>query len=447
MSDVRVVRLLVAVAMATGVAVAPGTGFAAGGPCRAIETAPGGWSAGPLPPPPSLPSVTTPKLAAMTVVGQDPAVAVATDGIAVYRTTDGGCTWKTTYTLGPADYDSVGGDASAYSITNIANGHDQRPAGKQDVYLALSPNSLNAFSLVTLFGFAPPELFAVSHDGGQSFAIETPQPTTTNPLVPECLSAPSTFLAAPTDSKTLYMLCGAGAGQQIVESELAPGAMTMYRSTDSGLSWTLIGLPYWTASLNSAWFAAGVHKDELWIGGYSVIGEHIYLTVWRSTTGGKTWTALVPDRNPVVGGTAFSVVLLGIDSAPGAGFGQIVAFSSAGTYVSADSGKHWRRMRAVTFSNGSRPPAAGFFLHHVLYILFAGEIACKGEPVLVRYPKPTAKPVASAFPLKWGVYASWATDATFAVVGHGLVALGVANFCQSEAGGAANSKLLSLRVR
>jgi hypothetical protein len=88
---------------------------------------------------------------------------------------------------------------------------------------------------------------------------------------------------------------------------------------------------------------------------------------------------------------------------------------------------------------------AAFFLQHTLYALYAGQIACKGDAVLVRYPKPTSKPVVVSYPTKWGTYAGWANDATFAVASHGAVATGLARFCSGD-GTTTTPKLLTLRT-
>lgn len=441
---------VVAVAVLAGVGFAPGTGLAAGGQCRGIESAAGGWSVGPLPDTPSLPGVAPEPIIATSSIGSDPTVELATDGTAVFRTTDGGCNWHTVFTLGPIDY-YEGVLLSGYSVTSIANGHDARPANQQDVYLALSPNPLNAFTLVTLFGAAPPELVAASHDGGTTFTIVQPQPSAANPIVPECISSPALFVVPPTDGHTIYLQCSGGLAQTVADEALTGGGYPMYRSTDGGLSWNLIGLPAPPSyGSNAHWLVPGVHKNELWMVGYwtsTTTPSHNYLAVWRSVDAGTTWARLLPDAKPLSSSGSATAAVLAVDTAPGAGWGQVAVYNSLGTYLSADDGKHWRRLRAVTFTNGSRPPAAGFFLRHVLHVLYAGEISCKGQPVIVRYPTAAARPVSVPFPSKWGIYGGWASDSTFAVTDRGFAASGLARFCATSISGVTSTKLLTLRAR
>src|SRR5436305_9045498 len=130
--------------------------------CGSTQPALGRWTGVDLPPTPSVPKVGASAVLAAAVVGHDSSVLLATDGVSVYRSTDGGCSWRTTYTLGAMDYYSADGVATAYTITNIANGHSAAPTNRQDVYLALSPNPFNVFTFVTLLGAAPPVLMMVS---------------------------------------------------------------------------------------------------------------------------------------------------------------------------------------------------------------------------------------------------------------------------------------------
>jgi hypothetical protein len=432
-----------------GVGVAPAPGLAAGGQCHSVETAPGGWTTAPLPATPSAPAVGSSQIVSSSVVGQDPAVLVATDGISVFRTADGGCNWQTVFTLGPSDYYSAGGLAAGYSITNIANGQGPATTDKQDVYLAISPNPLNVFSMVTLFGVAPPELLAASHDGGRTFAIVSPQPNIANPIVPECLTGPSLFFVPPTDGKTIYMQCSGGLAQTIAEQALAGGAAMAFRSTDGGVSWAVVGLPHGPVFTTDAhWLVPGVRKNELWLGGFwapPTGSTEFHLAVWRSRDAGTTWTRSIADPTAATSAQTVNSVGVAVDRTPGAGSGRVAVYNARGTFVTSDDGQHWQRLRNVTFSDGVRPPVGEFFLRHRLYALFASTIGCKGDPVFVQYPTVTARPITVTFPSKWGTYSSWATDSTFAVVGGGAVASGIGRFCSAVS--ANNTKLLSLRVR
>jgi hypothetical protein len=441
----RIRTAIVAVTVLAGFGIAPVGGFASSGQCRGIETAPGGWTANPLPATPAVPVKGSSAIVATSAVGQDPSVELATDGIAVFRTADAGCTWQTVFTLGAADYYSGGGAATAYSVTNIANGHDATPVNRQTVYLAISPSPLTALSLVTLFGAAPPELLGVSHDGGRTFAIVQPQPSAANPIVPECVATPTLVFAPPADQKTIYVQCTGGLAQSLAEELLAHATVTLFRSTDSGLTWSVVGLPAAPAYTTDAhWVAPGNARNELWSGGYVYNNSHNYLAVWHSTDAGDTWKMSLPDPARFIANE--TSVVVAVDTTPGPGQGQVAVINAAGTFVSTDLGKHWRQLRSVTFTDGNRPPVAGFFLHHVLHMVFAGELSCKASPAIARYPSLAGKPVTFSFPSKLGSLGGWASDTTFAVLGRGFVADGLAHYCDPTSA-ATITKLLSLRVR
>jgi hypothetical protein len=439
---VRIARAIVAVAALSGAMIAPGVGIAAGGQCRAIETAPGGWTTGAMPATPSAATEPPNAIVATSAVGQDSLVQLATDGVSVFRTADGGCSWQTVFTIGPSDYYSVGGIAVAYSVTSIANGHDATATSKQTVYLALTPGIV---MVGTVFAAAPPELLAVSHDGGRTFAVEQPQPSLAKPILPECVSAPTLFLAPPADQKTIYIQCAGGIVQEAAESVIAGGLRQIFRSTDGGLTWNILGLPaYPVFTTDAHWMVAGSGRNELWLGGYTYSDSQNHLTAWRSTDGGQAWVQSTPD--PKQGVTNLTTVGLAVDSTAGSGQGRVVVFNASGAYASTDLGKHWQRVLSVAFTDGNRPPVAGFFLHHVLHMVYAGEISCKGPAVMARYPSLRGKPSTFAFPTKWGGYAGWAADPAFAVVGRGLVATGLAHFCTGGSEVGNTSKLLTLRV-
>jgi hypothetical protein len=420
-----------------------GTGSAAGsGQCRSIESAAGGWIAAPMPATPSLPDLGETAILATSFVGQNPSVAVATDGISVFRTADGGCTWQTVFTVGASDYYSANGLLVGYSITNIANGHDSGAVDKQDVYLALTPSPMTAFSMVTLFGAALPELFAASHDGGRTFSVVVPQPTAAGPYPVECLTAPTVFFTPAGDGKTVYVQCSGGLAQSVAEQALSGGQAAMFRSNDGGLSWHLVGVPTVTYITGAPWLIPGTQKNELWVSGSwtsPAPASQRYLVAWRSRDGGATWSRVTIDPKPLPQYAAVAVARMAIDTAPGRGFGTVSVYTSLGTYSSTDSGRHWQRMRAVAFPNGSQPPVSAFFLGHSLYVMFAGEIPCKGAPVLVRYPRLTSRPVTLPFPARWGRYDGWSTETAPTVVG------GLARFCDGT-GKVTKSKLLSLRI-
>jgi hypothetical protein len=432
--------MLAAVLAMVGAGVAPVPVAAA--QCGSTQMVMGRWSAVDLPPAPSVP-VLGASILSTSVVGQDPSVVLATDGVAVYRSTDGGCRWNTTYTLGPADYPTVSGVATAYNITNIGTTHSAVPAARQDVYLALSPNPLNAFSMVTLFGAAPPELVAVSHDGGQTFAVVPPAPSAANPIVPECLSRPTAFIVPPTDSRTIYMQCSGGLSQQVAEQAVAGGPY-VYRSLDGGRSWSLMVLPMY-GQYDAQWFVPGPKPRELWVAGQVSDGVAGYLAVAHTTDGGAHWTISKPAGKPGVG---IGPIGVAVDMASAPGAERLVAYAPIGAFVSSDSGKHWTKLRGLDPTQGASNVALAFLLRHSVYVVaMPASYSCNkpGGVRLLRYSNGPGQPADTAFPGRWGEFAGWGAGDSFATLSGGTVAFGVMSFCQPATGTPPPPKLLSFR--
>lgn len=437
----RLVISVVAV-IASGIAVfIPPTAGAA--QCGSVQNAMGKWSAIDVAPTPSVPAEGSSAITATSLVGQDPNVLLSTDGVAVYRSTDGGCKWSTTYTLGPSDYWNGNGLVVGYSITNIANGHSSAPANRQVVYLALSPNPLNAFTMVTLFGAAPPELLMVSHDGGQTFAPVQPAPTSAHPVVPECLSTPFAFVVPPAQPQEIYLDCPAGLAQGVAERQLA-GGEPAYHSLDGGQSWSLIAMPS-VGQYGGQWFAAGPKAHELWFSGQwsDPTGNKAYLAVWHTLDDGAHWTISTPAGKPGVG---IGNIGLAIDPAGAPGHERVIAYAPVGAYLTTDGGKTWGPLRGSDPATGVKV-AQAFFVRHTPYVItILGQI-CKPGVALLRYDVPRGRPATTPFPKQWGTYADWGADGSFAAANGGTMAFGTARFCSAANGSTPPPKLLSFQPR
>lgn len=414
--------------------------------CASTQIDMGRWSAVEMTASPSLPELGSSAIVASTVVGQDPSVVLATDGISVFRSTDGGCTWRTTYTMGAADYWSGGGIASAYSITSIVDNHSAAPANRHVIYLALSPNQLNVFTFVTLFGAAPPELFAVSNDGGQTFALVQSAPTVATPIVPECLSPPTAVVVPPANSRTIYLQCGGGLAQGAVDDELAGGGPSyIYRSDDGGRSWSLQSLPTYP-QYSGTWFVPGPKPKELWmVGGWMRPNSHSeYLAVWHTTDNGAHWSMSTPAGKPGVG---IGSTGISVDMTSGGGRGErVVTYAPIGVYETIDSGKHWTKLSGIDLANTDETPVFAFFVKRSTYVLTTKTFGCNPGAAIRRYAGPAAKPVKAPFPNRWGSYFSWGAGGSFAVVDSGSLAFGYATLC-SPSGAAETSRFLTFRPR
>lgn len=419
--------------------------YVAAAQCGTTQKALGTWSAVDPPAVPSLPAALTSSVISASMVGQDSSVLLATDGVAVYRSTDGGCRWSTTFTLGAADYPALGGAATAYSISNIANGHSSAPAARQDVYLALSPNPLNAFTFVTLFGAAPPEFVAVSHDGGQTFAIVQPSPSAADPIVPECLSAPTAFLVPPTEARTVYLQCGGGLAQQVAETQLAGGSSYVYRSLDGGQSWSLIALPSF-GYYGEQWFLPGPKAKELWVAGQwsAPNGGGDYVAVWHSTDNGAHWSMSKPYGRPGVG---IGAVGIAVDMSASVGGERVVVYAPIGAFATNDGGKHWAKLGGLVTRDGPMRVLFAFVLKHSVFVVaLPTGAACRSPGTLVlRYANPRAQPTQAKFPTRWGNYWDWGLAGSFVTADGTATAFGLASFC-STAGSPASPKLLSFRI-
>lgn len=415
--------------------------------CGSTQSAGGRWTAVDVPATPSLPAVGATPVVTSTVVGQDPSVVLATDGIGVFRSTDGGCSWRSAYTVGAADYWSGGGLAVAYSITDIVNGHSAAPVSRQDVYLVLSPNWLNPLSEGTTLGFALPEIIVASHDGGATFANVPPAPTVASPLVPECLSPPSTVIVPATDSRTLYLQCTGGLAQGLVGSSLVGSTNYLYRSVDGGASWSLLALPGAAFGLSQS-LVAGRAARELWFIGvwYATTSDGSYLAIWHSTDGGARWAMSIPEDRP---GWANGQTGIAVDTTPGHRAERVVAYAATGAYLSTDTGRHWTRLPGVASSGGQMFPAVAFFVRDTPYVVAASAaIGCADSgTVFVRYTTSgrTAKSV--RFPSRWGRYDGWGYGGSLAVLnGPAPLASGLATFCPARSGQAAPPRLLTFRA-
>jgi len=404
---------------------------AAAGQCTGVHRSVGGWS---LVDPPAFPESPVPDIGgfmnASTMVGDDPRTLLASDGGAVYRSADGGCTWRMVFAVTVQDYPDS--NLGAYVVSRIVAAHAAVPASKQTVYLLLTPNGMFQFTLVTLFGVAPPEVVAVSHDGGRTFSIVQPKPTADEPYVPGCNVAPDGAAVASENPKSIFLHCTGGAAQDEA-LKAKSGGVGLYHSVDGGASWSLVGMPF---GANVGSLTAGRTPHSLWLAGQALdpagSGSQ-FVAAWHSTDDAAHWSLIFPGGQTGAGLTPSKLVL-----GPGSARAheRVLVYNAVGVYDSDDGGRAWTTLRPPSSKNGEFPTSSAFFARGAIFI-FQSADACPQPARFFRYRKASAPPKLVAIPTQWGVVHSWGSSdywgTDFAVGAHGTTALAPTSICKSNA--------------
>jgi len=232
----------------------------------------------------------------------------------IYRTADAGATWSLAYTNpDPAGFL----DAIAFWDTDrgLALGD---PVGGRFVVLATA-------------------------DGGQTWSRAGPEG------MPPALAGEGAFAASGT--------CLVVRGRSVAWFGTGGGATSrVFRSTDAGRTWTAhptpirAGVP--TAGVFSIAFRDGGHG--LAVGGDYKRPDDPAGVVALTVDGGRTWTA--PAGAPPSGYRS------AVAHVPGPGSTRFVAVGPAGSDISGDDGKSWRRLGAAGFHAVGfvGPPAVGW---------------------------------------------------------------------------------------
>jgi len=392
-------RSTVAGLLLTGALV--GLDAANAGQCTSVHRAAGGWTMIEPPAFPALMGSHTNSLTVSAIVGDDPQTILASDGGAVYRSADGGCSWHTAFVVTEQDYPGSG--LGAYAVARILSAHVEVPTAKQTVYLLLSPNEYTVFSGVALVAHALPELVAVSHDGGRNFTLVRPAPSGSAPFVPGCDAAPNAAAVAHDDPDTLYFHCTGAIAQDLVLSAAA-GGFPLYRSQDGGKSWSLGVLPN---GANFASLTAGLVRHSLWLAGTTPDPSgsgRFFPAAWHSTDDGAHWSLILPGGRTGTGLSTLAEVAVGSRLVHGSE--QVVMFNGSGAYDSDDGGVTWTTLRKPTSVNGELPPSAVFLARGAIFVFEAPD-ACPNPSRLYRYRKPTGRPVPVVLPTRWGIVHTW----------------------------------------
>jgi hypothetical protein len=287
-----------------------------------------------------------------------------TDGVVVFRTADGGCTWQTAFDTNPASTTDVASDVWAdvarahagYQVTDIGS------AGSRTTMLALQ----NGGSLVwALDSRSTPVLVAATTDAAKTWRVTPIQAACVAPGTPAVpIMSISSFVVADDThayattqiSLDTFMLYTADAGRSwachklpskavpnYAANRLRPaevwtvGCDGMYRSTDGGAHWAPRGKPW----------AADVKGDQVFCqfgevdvraarGGATDVLVHVSVCdasnkacsrhVYVTANGGTTWKGLAsplarPGWEALVGvrwgaarGSMVSLVAVGVQS-------------------------------------------------------------------------------------------------------------------------------------
>src|SRR5262249_9544477 len=174
-----------------------------------------------------------------------------------------------------------------------ANGFQSRPGGANLYRLRgshvwpLSPPGASAISAIAADPSHPGHLYAAfssavwkSTDGGETWKrLEADWPQ----------SLCNTIAVAPSDSATIYVLCG------VIP---APGPPSLFRSTDAGLTWTRrTAYVHWYGGVLLTLEVAPHNASSLWSVGFNP--QPGPEPLWdfaglHSTDGGATWTPIDP---------------------------------------------------------------------------------------------------------------------------------------------------------
>lgn len=193
---------------------------------------------------------------------------LATDGIDIMRTTDGGCTWSRVY--GVATPAGTGrGLSPSVHVADLVVAHTGLPAAKQRMYAYLVDAST--------FTAAGAATVATSADGGATW--------TASPIAGSSCTE-GRLAVAPSRPTTVYVDCWGNSVD------------TLYASVDAGAHWaTREAKGFKTLWQKGGFRVSPANPDELW--SEAMTDDASYKTFWtvlRSGDGGRTWRTVVRDE-------------------------------------------------------------------------------------------------------------------------------------------------------
>jgi len=411
------IALVLAVCLAVPVGAAPRAG------CKNAHRA-GSWTRIDPPEAGVLGSVLH-EVRSAVVLTRTPNVVLETDGDAIFRSIDGGCTWKTVYTQG-VDGPDIGATTSYY-ITSIAVPRTLRRADGKIAYATLTGGVPLTFG--GAFSVGPPVLLLASRNAGRTWNLVRSMPSPSAPAIPGCADGAS-LSVAPSDPRVLYLFClGFSTVGGAVNSAAYGALQPLYRSADGGVSWGQITLP-----MNTTYFTPAVDPSSpktVWIVGTPSVDGKTVLAVWKSTDAGGKWTEKVVSPKGS-GEPPFTIDAI----RPPHQKTHLVVSSSLGAFESTDAGATWRlRVKGLSGEASSEVvKAATFAPGGGLFVVVDAKTSCGDDQRLLMVgPRARPREVGDLSPSKWG-QVQW--TATVGAAGPARpVVFGVAGFRPDAGGG------------
>jgi hypothetical protein len=205
---------------------------------------------------------------------------VVTNTRSIYRSSDGGCSWSTVYSL-DGNGSNVPQDAAVRRITAIV------PAGQNHLYglVQLRPSGEN---LASYSSRANPLQLVTSRDGGGSWTL-------IQPTGPSYLPAGAADNQLPLRGSHAYFVSANNPGPLLIGSQtnadMFSGNSEMQHSVDNGRTFTATANP----RLSSPALAAGPVPGTLWAYGVAGPGQYGQTpgALSRSRDNGSSWTAVL----------------------------------------------------------------------------------------------------------------------------------------------------------
>lgn len=210
------------------------------------------------------------------VPGGAPGSAFASDGTALVRSTDGGCTWQPVLTLDPTSTPaSIVSAVSSGSVVSVAPGYVLTTvvARDRDVYATVAPPWWSP--MYAGAADVAPLVVAISHDGGNTWRASVPiadqpvylhgtQVSTAAQSLPAGSGWPQLVAVAADDPGVVYLETAAHA-DATGAATVGPTRMRMFRSADGGITWTAMSAPVrpGAASMGTGLYAAGTTETYL----------------------------------------------------------------------------------------------------------------------------------------------------------------------------------------
>jgi photosystem II stability/assembly factor-like uncharacterized protein len=234
-----------------------------------------------------------------------PSRLLASDGLSVVRSTDGGCSWTRVYSVAtPAG--TGRGVAPSSRVLDLVVESTHLPTAKQRMYVLVVDGTPWTASLASTV--------ATSGDGGATW---TSAPVTGAPCQEGRLAV------APSRPTTVYLDC------------FASGAATLWVSTDAGAHWAQrVAKEFATPYQHGGFRVSPVDPEELWVSGIGY-GPKQYTQYWNiqsSTNGGRTWRLRVQSQDHL------SFYLHGMQLVPRGRKAAAVVWNADGAYVFEPSG-------------------------------------------------------------------------------------------------------------